>query len=174
MIPANVSVPTQSNALEDRHLIQALVDANVPHQGLTAPVLKSMMKLHVGAHVQIDHRDAPIIKHSITILVSVNVPPQSNVLEDRSLIPTLVDVNVLNQGLTAHLINTLTVSTAGVPAKADRKDAPIIKHSIMTPVRASARPQSNVQVDKALIQIPVDVNAPPQGLRVSTPGNMTI
>ena len=98
MKPANVSVLTQSNALEDRYLIQTLVDANVLCQGQNALVNKSMMTSHVSVLVQIDHTDAPTIKHLITKLVSANVLTQSDVLEGKGLIQKSVGVNALHQG----------------------------------------------------------------------------
>ena len=170
----SVGAPTQSNALEDRHSIQALVNVNVHNLGLNVLAIKNTTMLLAGALVQIDHKDVPTIKRLTMILVHVNVHTQFNALVGRSLIQILVDVNVLNQHRTAQHISTLTMSIVGVPAQIDHKAVPIIKLLITILVRADAHTQSDALGGRDLIQIPADASALSQGLSVHHLKNMIL
>ena len=173
-ILASASAPTQSNALEDRHLIQTLVDANAQSQGLNVLVIKNMMMSHVSALVQIDHRDAPTIKHLIMILANAVVHTQSDVQEGKGLIQTSADVNVRSQGPSVSTLRNMTKSHVNAHASIDHRGAPILTLLITIPASANARTQSNVQEDKHLTQIPVDANALIQGPNVHVLNTMTM
>ena len=163
---ASANVHTQSNALEDRHSIQTLVDVNAQTQGLNVLVIKNTMMLLADALVGIDHQDVRTIKHLTMILADVNVLPQSNAQVDNHLTQKPADVSVLNLDLSALMLRIMTILHAGVLVRIDQVHAPTIKHMIMTDANVDAHTQSDAQEGRDLIQIPADASALSQDLSV--------
>ena len=173
-ILVHVVVPTQSNVQVDRGLIQTPVDVSAPHQGHSVPTPWNTMALPVGAPVSIDHKGVPIHRPLIMTPANVSVLTQSNALEDRRSIQIPVSVSVQDQGLLALVLKNMMKSHVDAHVQIDHRDAPTIKPMITIDANAAVQIQSNVRVDRGLIQIPVDVSALRQGHSVPTLRNMTM
>ena len=107
MIHARVDVPVYSDALVDKNLIQIHVNVSALDQSLRVLMLKNLITSHASVSAQINQIDVPTPKYLIIILANVAALISSDALVGKSLIQTLANVSVLNQGQSALMLRNL-------------------------------------------------------------------
>ena len=147
---------------------------NAEDQGLSALMIKNLTMLHVGASVQIDQKDVPILRSLTTTLANANALISSDAQVDRGLIQIPVSVNALNQNLGALMLKYSMTLHANVSAQFNQQGVPTLRLLIMIAANVVAPGYSNVLVDRDSIQTHVNVSAPDPDLRVPMLRNLTI
>ena len=161
--PVNAAVLIFADAPVDRHLTQAHANVSVPNPYQSVLTIRTLMALHASVPAHIDHRDAPIIRFSITIPASVVAPRYTDALEDSGSIQSRVDVSVPNPDFHVPTIKNLTKQHASVSAQIGQSAAPILRHLTTILVNVVVQGYTNATEDRNSTRVRVSASVPNQG-----------